>query len=496
MRVASVLASVAVLQLFSALAFAATDASAPDVAALLKRLDEQEQRIKSLEERLALQQRKPAATGGASVSTETSNPASPASVNPTPGTAAIAVAPAKAGPQGFAIQSPDGANVLRFRANLAFDGHWFSDQSTPATADTWLFRKVRPYIEGTLDNTYDFRLMPDFAGGKAIIVDAYVAARIAPQFVVQVGKFKGPVGLERLQPDQYNRFVELGLPSSLVPNRDEGAQLGGDLFGGIVGYAVGYFNGVTDGASTDAAGTPDQDNDGKKDWEGRLFLQPFITTDRAYLRGLGFGAGGTYVDITGSAANALLPAYRTPGQQIFFSYRSGATATYADGRRERWAPQLYYYVGPFGVLAEYVQSSQQVSRQVSASVRRSGQIDNSGWQTSFSYFLTGERELYNGLTPHSTFEPGKPGIGAWELVARYHELRIDPAAFAGGIESFSDPAVSARSARAFGVGLNWYLNQNIKWMLDFERTRFEGGAPADANRADENAFLTRFQLIF
>ncbi|HUK01099.1 MAG TPA: porin, partial [Steroidobacteraceae bacterium] len=155
-----------------------------------------------------------------------------------------------------------------------------------------------------------------------------------------------------------------------------------------------------------------------------------------------------------------------------------------------------YYVGPFGVLAEYVQSSQQVSRQVSASVRRSGQIDNSGWQTSFSYFLTGERELYNGLTPHSTFEPGKPGIGAWELVARYHELRIDPAAFAGGIESFSDPAVSARSARAFGVGLNWYLNQNIKWMLDFERTRFEGGAPADANRADENAFLTRFQLIF
>ena len=100
----------------------------------------------------------------------------------------------KAGPTGFSFESADGANVIRFRGNLAVDGRWFMDHNTPESDDTFLFRKVRPYIEGTIDNDYDFRFMPDFAGGKTIIVDAFVTARILPWLAVQAGKFKGPVG--------------------------------------------------------------------------------------------------------------------------------------------------------------------------------------------------------------------------------------------------------------------------------------------------------------
>jgi len=33
-------------------------------------------------------------------------------------------------------------------------------------------------------------------------------------------------------------------------------------------------------------------------------------------------------------------------------------------------------------------------------------------------------------------------------------------------------------------------------MFDYERTRFDGGAPAGANRPGENAFLTRFSLVY
>ena len=91
-------------------------------------------------------------------------------------------------------------------------GSWTS--GTPESADTFLFRKVRPIIEGTIDNDYDFRFMPEFGRRKTIILDAFVTARLLPWLAVQAGKFKGPVGLERLQPDQYNRFVELGLPSA------------------------------------------------------------------------------------------------------------------------------------------------------------------------------------------------------------------------------------------------------------------------------------------
>jgi phosphate-selective porin OprO and OprP len=403
----------------------------------------------------------------------------------------------KAGPTGFSIASADGSNVIRFRGNLAVDGRWFMDHSTPETADTFLFRKVRPYIEGTIDDDYDFRFMPDFAGGKTIILDAFLTARILPWLAVQAGKFKGPVGLERLQPDQYNRFMELGLPSDLVPNRDLGVEIGGDILGGTFGYAIGEFNGVTDGNSADANSNPDaSSNDGKKDTEGRIFTQPFVNSGIYALRGLGFGIAGTYVQTVGSPTNSLLPSYKTTGQNTFFTYRTGTTGTYADGRRERWSPQAYYYVGPFGALAEYVDSKQDVSRQISTTVKRSGRVDNSAYQVSLSYFLTGENATYNSITPKTTFNSGGGGWGAWEIVARFSELKIDNAAFAGGSQSFADPTASPRNARATGVGINWWLNANVKWVLDYEWTQFEGGASNNGNRPDERALTTRFALTF
>jgi hypothetical protein len=67
------------------------------------------------------------------------------------------------------------------------------------------------------------------------------------------------VGLERLQSGSELLFVERGLPTNLVPNRDVGAQLFGDLFDGTISYALGAFNGVPD------LGNGDLDNNGS--WE-------------------------------------------------------------------------------------------------------------------------------------------------------------------------------------------------------------------------------------
>jgi len=60
-----------------------------------------------------------------------------------------------------------------------------------------------------------------------------------------------------------------------------------------------------------------------------------------------------------------------------------------------------------------------------------------------------------------------------------------------------DKAKSAASkATAWGVGLNWYLNQNYKWSVNYDVTSFEGGAPGGADRPDEKAVFTRFGLQF
>lgn len=467
-------AAMALIPLSDALAqnAQASGATPADTAALLQRLEEAEQRLKVLERKLELQDEA--------------------------ATAAAASAPVvRAQPQRFALQSADGANSVRLRGVLHVDGRHFEGDNSPATSNTWLLRRVRPIIEGTFSNLYDFRITPDFGGGRAIVQDAYVTARFKPWAQVTVGKFKVPIGLERIQSANDTRFVERAFPTSLVPNRDIGIQIGGDLAGGAFNYNLSYTNGVNDGGSSESNATPDIENDAKGDISARVFFQPFLTSDNFALRGLGFGVAGTYVDSTGSATNTLLPGYRTPGQATFFSYRSattGANATFADGERTRLSPQFYYYYSSFGLLGEYVVVSQDVTR-VNGATTRSDTLDNKAWQLQFTWLLTGEEEGFRNPNPGANFEVGKAGRGAWELVARVHELSIDEAAFAGGADSFANPLTAARKARAAAIGLNWYLNQNVKWSFDYEQTQFDGGA-ATGDRPDEKAFLTRIGLAF
>lgn len=464
-----------------ALSLAAAATPADELAELRERLDAQEQKIRILERKLELNEE-----------------AAKAAI---PNTPVVRASPQ----QGFRIQSADGANVARLRGTLHFDGRYFPDDITPATADTWILRRVRPTFEGTFNGIYDFRFTPDFAGGRTIILDAFMAARLQPWAVVTAGKFKVPVGLERLLSANDLRFIERGFPTSLVPNRDLGLQFGGDINGGVVNYSIGYFNGVSDGGSSDSnTPTADVENDTKGDWAARVFFQPFLNSDNFALRGLGFGIAGTYVNSTGSTTTTLLPGYRTPGQQTFFSYRgttaaSGTTpavnGTIADGERVRWTPQAYYSLGSFSVLGEYVNVSQEVSRITPTAGLRSDTLDNTAWQLQFAWFVTGEDEAFRGFTSQSVFDPSKGTWGAVELVARYHELDIDDAAFVGGADSFANPASSASKASAWGLGVNWYLTQNYKWSLNYDVTSFEGGA-ASGDRPDEKALFTRFAVGF
>ena len=443
-------------------------AESDDPAALRQEIQDLSQRLKVLERKLEVQ-----------------DEAAQAAAAETP--------VVKASPKGFSIQSKDGANVVKLRGLFQVDDRYFLDDVTPAGSSTVLLRRVRPILEGTVNNIYDFRLMPDFGGGKSIIVDAYVAARFKPSFVVTAGKFKPPVGLERLQSGADIRFVERGLPTDLVPNRDIGLQISGEILGGHLNYALGYFNGVADGTSSDSIADVDTDGDG--DAAARLFLQPGATSDNFALRGFGIGIAATYGHTDGTPASPGLAALRTPGQVNFFSYRNGAAATFADGTRTRIVPQFYYYYGRYGLLGEYVQSTQDLTR-VNGAVTRSDRLKHDAWQIAFHWFVTGEEEAYKGFTPVNSFSPRDGTWGAVELVARYHQLTIDRDAFVGGVDSFADPATQAQKATSWGLGLNWYFNQNIKWVLDYDRTQFDGGAAGGADRGDEQVLLSRLQLSF
>jgi phosphate-selective porin OprO and OprP len=388
-----------------------------------------------------------------------------------------------AGKDGFTLKSADGAFQLKLRGYVQADGRfWLGDDERPA-ADTFLLRRIRPILEGTLYEIFDFRIMPDFGEGQTRLFDGYVEARFTPAAKLRAGKFKPPVGLERLQSATDIVFVERALPSNLVPNRDVGVQLSGDLAAGRLNYAVGVFNGVADG------GSGDTDTDDSKDAAARLFATPFAKEDGP-LEGLGFGIAASRGNQRGTAAAPALPIYRTPGQQTFFSYRTDGVAsggpTLADGARERFSPQAYLYRGPLGLMAEHVRSSQEVRRGTTTA-----ELTHDAWQLAASWVLTGEDASFRGVPPRAPFDRETGAWGAVELVARFSALDVDDDAF----PFFADPAVAASEATAWAVGVNWYLGRGVRLGANYETTSFEGGAPT-GDREDERVLLTRLQINF
>ena len=390
------------------------------------------------------------------------------------------------GRDGFLLRSRDRDFELRIRGYIQFDSRWFVADHPSTTTNTFDIRRARPIFQGTLYRYFDYYIMPDFGQGQTILFDAYGGVNIWDQLRFRGGKFKPPVSVDMLQSAADLVFVERSVVMNLVPNRDIGIQLFGDLFDNRLGYQVGVFNGVPDN-TTNGGSPPDFDQNNAKDYAGRLFGRPFAGSDSAWLEGLEMG-------VAGSAGQELgnLDSYRIPGQGtdgiIFFTYRAGAQA---NGARYRLDPQMYYAWGPFSLLGEFVYHWQKVQA-APAQGGRLAVLNDRAWNAQVSYVLTGEKASYTGVRPWQTFNPSKGHWGAVELAARYNELRVDPNSF----PVFADPSSSARKVRSWDVAVNWHLAYRIKAMLDYQQGIFDGGAPLNGNLEREHLIMTRFQVIW
>jgi phosphate-selective porin OprO/OprP len=379
---------------------------------------------------------------------------------------------------GFSIKSADGDFGLKFGGQLKADARFYFDNTAARAANTFLIRSARIILDGKVFKDFEFRIAPDFGAGTTALYDGYIGWKHWPELTLRAGKFKPPVGLERLQTDVYNWFSELGLTSQLVPNRDIGLQIGGGLWGDVFTYAVGVFNGGADNSTT-----TDTDFSSDKDVVARIFAHPFRRTNIKPLQGFGVGAAVSWRDQAGSAASSQLASFKTAGQQTFFTY---AANVYASGERIRVAPQFYYYWGRLGLLGEYVINNQRVQLGGNSS-----NLENTAWQIAGSFLLTDDESSYNGVNPKRPFNPAKGDWGAWEVIARFNRLNVDSRTF----PTYASLASSAREAEAWGLGLNWYLNKNLRAAVDFEQTQFQRGATV-GDRATEQVVFTRFQVTF
>src|SRR6266404_6459608 len=150
------------------------------------------------------------------------------------------------GADGFGFSSGDGAFALQLKGVLQVDSRSFFEDSGIKGNDSLLIRRARPVLQGTLFRDFDFLFVPDFAPSTPTIFDAYLNYRYSPELQLQAGKMKSPIGLEVLVADVDTLFNERSLVTDLMPGRDIGFELHGDLFGGLASYTAGVFNGVGD----------------------------------------------------------------------------------------------------------------------------------------------------------------------------------------------------------------------------------------------------------
>jgi len=409
--------------------------------------------------------------------------------------------------KGFSIGLPDKSYSLKIRGLLQTDGRFFYDSDALQANDTFLIRRFRPSIEGTLFNLVDYRLLPEFAG-TVQIMDAYLDLHPRPWLRLRAGKQKAPIGLERLQSDADLPLLERALDQNLSNQRDVGVQLWGEIADGLVTYVAGIFNGAADTTGADT------DLNHAKDINGRLFFQPFRPESLRDLGNLGigvsFGTGNrkgrlptavSGLPIPSSPASTGLSPFRTSGQNTFFQYlapgtdTTGAGTTFAHERSTRVNPQLFYYYGPFGLLGEYLWLKQGVQKG-----NTTAELTHQAAHGSLS-FSFGGTEGFDGVTPEHPFDPSKGHVGAFQLAARLGWLKIDDDTF----PTYANPVASARSATQYAGGFAWVPRRVVRLTINFEQTRFKGGAgtaamgmtPADIqDRKTENVIIGRAQVNF
>ena len=385
--------------------------------------------------------------------------------------------------KGVTFASGDGANSLRIGGLVQLDSRLFFGDGGGVYNNTFVLRRARLISEGTFGRIYSFQLVSEFGGTSApSVLDGNLGVTLSKAVQFKFGKFKAPVGLELIQSDTATFFAERSLVTNLVPNRDLGVQVGGSFADGAFTYAAGILNGVADGASTTNV---DFDND--KDVVARVFAQPFKNAKDSTWQGLSLGVAASLGREKG--ASAVTSGYKTNGQQTFFKYNSTVVA---DGSIWRVSPQAYYSNGPFSTLGEYVVSTVN-ARPVTTGAKTA--LQNRAWQLDAGLVLTGEDAAFTGVTPRQPFSWDDGTWGAWQIVARYANLKLDGSVF----PLFAAPATNAGEATSAGIGVNWFLSKTVRTSLDYFQTRFSNPVPLSSTqilRQDEQALITRFQLSF
>jgi phosphate-selective porin OprO/OprP len=389
---------------------------------------------------------------------------------------------------GFYLETPDQNFSLKIGGRVDADMRFYN--SDHPENNQFFVNRARIYLSGTLFKYYEFKIEPDFGKGTSELKDGFINVNYVPYAQFKVGQFKEPFSLERLASSNYMDFVERSLPvDNLTPDRDQGIMIHGSYAPFGLHYGLGIFNGVRANES---------DVDDHKDVAMRIGLTPFYKQKSILLKGLYVGLSTTYgeQEMTypdDEDAFWSKGKLETAGDTKFFQFTNGVKH---DGSRQRLGTEFAWVVGPLSIKGEWMRLDLDDLKNPAG---ESHDLSMSGEYISLAYFLTGETQqfdpaqaVFKRTKPNKIFDPKNGTWGGVQLLARYERLGLSDGFFDHG---YANPAKYTDCAKGFTLGLNWYLNEMVRVMLNYNHIEFDDYV-LEADDDNEDVFLARFHLEF
>jgi phosphate-selective porin OprO/OprP len=336
------------------------------------------------------------------------------------------------------------------RVRLHQDFRRFSIDS-PAAGWEPTFRRARVGVQGQITNDLQYDFDAELRDREHPLRNAFVNFSRFESAEIRAGRFKMPFGREQIASIFEMDFIERSLiNSTLVPTRDTGVMLHGEVGDGIFAYRTGVFAHDGDTSRFDATAVNDGVGDlraGNGVWLGRIIIRPWAQSGGALRR----------IEIAGAMTVTSLDEglFGVEGRTLS-GYRF-SPRVYVRGQRTRAGIDGSWTRGSVGVQAEYIRLRDEREGQGPGNVDLPDAIAQ-GWYVSAAWTLTGEAQ-------GEEFSPRRPlfggGYGAVEVAARMESI-----GFGGGGPGGEAPGANPRAPnllenrdRILTFGVNWYPNR-------------------------------------
>jgi len=344
-------------------------------------------------------------------------------------------------------------------------------------------RRARMRFEGVFYHDWLFRTEADFAGNAINVKDVYLQYIGSPYVTVTAGQQKQNFSRELQESSNDMMFIERSLMNVLnAPVVDRAIGLNFEHFDKNYVAKLGIFG---NSIKPQGATAPASANVGDEGWgiSSRITYAPI--NEKGELIHLGVAGNYRVPDQNGEVAKskALTYVYDTTEMSKLAILNQNVTNVKDIKMLGLEAAAVY---GPLSVGGEYTRTW--IDRN-----KGSQNVTFDGWYAEAAWSITGESRSYKYgnmgyLHPEKPFNPSKNAWGAWELATRYSAVDLNDKAFLGGKMS------------NITVGLNWYINDNFRFLADYTRVLSTKNSPLVTPKGGKpdsvDAFMFRGQVAF